>query len=44
MKNRAKEILSTRMPQALKEHIKKVAKPNVNAWVIEKLAKASKWK
>ena len=42
MKNRSKEIMSIRFTdEGLKDHIKEVAKPNVNAWIIAKLAKAS---
>lgn len=42
--NKRKSPLTIRIPKALKDHIKAVASPNVNAWIVEKLKKASKYK
>jgi len=41
MRDRNKEILAIRMPEGLKDHIRDTAKPNVNAWIVAKLIKAS---
>jgi len=41
MRDRNKEIISIRVDEDLKDHIKAVAKPNVNAWIVARLKKAS---
>jgi len=43
-KTKREAPLPVRMPKALKEHIKKIAKPNVNAWMVKVSSKASGWK
>ncbi len=37
-------VQSVKMSRELREHLKKVAKPNVNAWIVKTLKKASKYK
>lgn len=37
-------VQSVKMSSDLKNHIKEVAEPNVNAWIVAKLKKASSYK
>jgi len=38
------EVITCKTKKGLKDHLKRVAKPNVNSWIVKTLKKASKYK